>query len=100
MLQILLLLHLLLHLRIWLFATSIIYNAVFPIMSIVQWIYGVMCRIPSTRYDSSTVNTTAEESYQRRKTDYLACYTIAPVTVEELCQLLLKNPANEFRNTK
>ena len=55
--------------------------------------------IPSTSHDSSTVNTTAKESCQHRKKYYLDCYTIVPVTVEELCQRLLRNPVDKFRNT-
>ena len=81
-------------------ATSIIYNEVFPIISIVTCIYVIVRLIPSTWHYFSPVNTTTEESCQRRKKNYLDCKTIMPVTVEKLCQRLLKNPANEFRNTK
>ena len=42
----------------------------------------------------------AESCQRRKKKDCLDSYTIMPVTVEDLYQQLLKNLANEFRNTK
>ena len=56
--------------------------------------------IISTGYNSSTVNASAEESRQRRKRNYLDSYTIVPVTVKELWQRLLENPASEYKNTE
>ena len=34
------------------------------------------------------------------KKDYLDSYTIVPVTVKELWQRLLENPASEYKNTE
>ena len=56
MLQILLLLYLLLHFRMKIYATSITYNAVFPIISIVKHNYWIVCRIPITWHTSSTAH--------------------------------------------
>ena len=71
MLQILLLLHLTLHFRIWIGATSIIYymcyflsyNEFSPIISIVSYIYGIMCCVIRKWHMEFTV----EESCQHRK---------------------------------
>ena len=55
-----------------------------------------MCRTPSTWHDSSTVIPLLKNRVTEKK--ILTFKQL--VTVEELCQRLLKNPANEFRNTK
>ena len=81
--------------------------------------FRIMCRIPGTWYDSSTVNISVEEFCQHRKKKKSCplllnnhasncrtivpvtikqsssdCSTIVPATVEQLCQPLLKNRAS------
>ena len=66
--------------------------------------FRIMCGIPSTWYDPSTVIFTVEEFFQYRKKKKFCpwllknrashCWTIVPVTVEELYQWLLKNRAS------
>ena len=105
-LQIVLLLHLLLHLRMSLRATSIIYNEVFPIISIVYCIYEIVRLIPCTWQDSSTVNTTAVESCQRRKkrlsrllnNRVSECWRIVPTNVEESCKRIQKHKMDVWYN--
>ena len=51
---------------------------------------GIMCRIPGTWHDYSTVNITVEEFCQHRKKK-----KILTMAVEESCQPLLKNRASD-----
>ena len=65
----------------------------------------IMCRIPGTWHDSSTVIFTVEEFCQYRKKKKFCpwllknrashCWTIVPVTVEELYQWQLNNRASQ-----
>ena len=57
----------------------------------------IMCRIPGTWHDSSTVIFTVEEFCQQRKNKKSArdCWIILPVTVEQSCQWLLNNRASD-----
>ena len=67
--------------------------------------FRIMCGIPSTWYDSSTVIFTVEEFCQYRKKKKFCpwllknrashCWTIVPVTVEELYQWQLNNRASQ-----
>ena len=57
---------------------------------------GIMCRIRGTWYDPINVNTTVKEYGQHRKNkNYLDCWRIVPVTVDQSCKWLLSSlPVN------
>ena len=67
-----------------------------------------MSFIPSTWHDSSTVNTTAEESCQRKKKalSWLLnnrasdCWRIVPATLEESCKQIQKPKMDMWYNVK
>ena len=64
----------------------------------------IMCRIPGTWYETSTVNITVEKFCQHRKKKKSCqwllkdcashCWIIVPVTVKQSCQWLLNNRAS------
>ena len=65
-----------------------------------QWVSGnrIMCCIPGTWHDSSTVNITIEEFCQQRKKKNLdhGYWRIVPATIEESCQWQLKNCTSHY----